>query len=290
MSKLAKTLELGKFVVTVELNPPKGTNLGSLMDKARLLSKTVDAFNLTDSHRSQMSMSPLSTARLLVENGLEPILQVTGRDRNRIAIQGDLLGAHALGISNVVCMTGDHPKGGDHPEATPVFDLDGIQILQAISMLSSGTDLGGNKLEGNPEIFAGGVVNPGAYDLDQEIRRMSEKIDAGAKFFQTQSVFDAAKFERFVNRVHDYNVPIIAGHIMLKSAGMARRFNESLPGVEVPDEIIRELSVAENRKKQSAKIMSRIVKEIRPMCQGVHIMAIGWESEIPNALQFLQTQ
>ena len=284
MSRLSDALASGRFVVTAELNPPKGTDLTDLFEKAESLREVVDAFNLTDSHRSHMSMSPLAAARLLVERGIEPILQVTCRDRNRIAFQGDLLGAYAMGISNVVCMTGDHPKGGDHPDAKPVFDLGAVEALRAMSSLSSGTDMAGNELKGHPDIFAGAVVNPSADDLDTEIGRMAEKIEAGANFFQTQAVYDAAVFERFMERVRQYEVSIIAGHILLKSAGMARRFNESLPGVEVPEEIVAELEDAEDRRKKSGEIAARVIQEIRPMCNGVHMMAIGWESEIPAVL------
>lgn len=284
MSRLSDSLASGRFVITAELNPPKGTDLAALFDKADMLRGVVDAFNLTDSHRSMMNMSPMAAARLLVERGIEPILQVTCRDRNRIALQGDLLGSHALGISNVVCMTGDHPSGGDHPEASPVFDVGAIELLNAIAALTGGKDMAGNDLNGAPDLYAGAVVNPGAEDLDSEIRRMAEKIEAGAAFFQTQAVYDAAVFERFMARAAPYNVPIIAGHILLKSAGMARRFNESLPGVTVPDEIIAGMADAKDRRKRSAEIAAAIIEELKPMCQGVHMMAIGWESEIPGIL------
>ena len=285
LSRLSDALESKRFVVTAELNPPKGTDLTRLFKKAEGLRGVVDAFNLTDSHRSRMSMSPLAVARLLVERGIEPILQLTCRDRNRIALQGDLLGAYAMGISNVLCMTGDHPIGGDHPEASPVFDLGAVELLRAISSLQAGTDMGGGELRGSPSFLAGAVVNPGADDMDAELRRMVEKIEAGAAFFQTQAVYDAGVFERFMDRVRRYNVSIIAGHIMLKSATMARRFNDSLPGVDVPEAIVRELDEAEDRRKKSIEIAARVIRDIRPMCQGVHIMAVGWESEIPPVLE-----
>ena len=284
MSRLSDALASGPFIVTAELNPPKGTDLAPLFDKAESLRGVVDAFNLTDSHRSMMGMSPMAAARLLVERGIEPILQVTCRDRNRIALQGDLLGAHALGVSNVVCMTGDHPAGGDHPEASPVFDVGAIELLRAISALKGGRDMADNELDGAPDLHAGAVVNPGADDLDSEIRRMAEKIEAGAAFFQTQAVYDTSVFERFMERAAPYDVPIIAGQILLKSAGMARRFNDSLPGVTIPDEVVAGLAGAKDRRKKSAMIAAAIIEELRPMCQGVHLMAIGWESEIPGIL------
>ena len=285
MSKFAEALQSGRFVVTAELNPPKGTDLASLYEKAETLKHVVDAFNLTDSHGSRMSMSPLAAARLLAERGIEPILQMTGRDRNRIALQGDLLGAHALGISNILCMSGDHPRGGDHPDAKPVFDLEAVTLLEAIKTLSSGHDMGGNPLKGRPAFCAGAVANPGAEDLDKELGRMAEKLEAGAGFFQTQAVYDPATFDRFMNAVHKYNVPILAGFIMLKSGNMARNLNANLPGVSVPEEIVQMLDAAEDRRGKSVEISAGVIKEIRPMCQGVHIMAIGWEALIPQVLQ-----
>jgi len=284
MSKLADALSAGSFVVTSELNPPKGTDLTSLLDKAEMLKDVVDGFNLTDSHTSRMTMSPLAVARILVERGIEPILQVTCRDRNRLALQSDLLGAHALGINNVLCMTGDHPGTGDHPDATPVFDLEAIALLRGIASLEDGQDIGGNRLKGNLSIFAGAVVNPGSPDLYKELRRMEEKIEAGARFFQTQTVYEPAAFEGFMRAVEQFRVPVLAGFIMLRSANMGRNFNANLPGVTVPDEILQEMDQADSAAQTSTEIAARIIKEIRPMCQGVHIMATGWESRIPQVL------
>ena len=285
MSRLAQALRDKKFVVTTELNPPKGTDLGPLLKKADTLKDKVVAFNLTDSHTSRMSMAPLAVARLLLDRGAEPILQLTCRDRNRIAIQADLLGASALGVSNLLCMTGDHPSGGDHPDAKAVFDLEAIGLLRAIQSLQSGVDIGGSELRGRPSFYAGAVVNPGASDLDKELGRMEQKIEAGAAFFQTQAVYEPGAFERFMARAAGFKVAVLAGHIMLKSANMARSLNANVPGVSVPDAIVRELEGAEDRREASVEIVARIIREIRPMCQGVHIMAIGWESRIPQVLE-----
>ena len=285
MGKFAESLRAGKFVVTSELNPPKGTDVAPLLDKAELLRDRVDAFNLTDSHSSRMTMAPLAVAHLLLDRGFEPILQLTCRDRNRIALQSDLLGAHALGVSNVLCMTGDHPGAGDHPDAKPVFDLGAVSLLRAIESLQSGEDLGGSKLRSAPSFTAGAVVNPGAPDLDVELRRMEEKIEAGASFFQTQAIYDLPAFERFMDAARQYNVAIIAGLIMLKSGAMARNLNANLPGVSVPDELIKELDDAEDRRGKGVEITARLAAAIKPMCQGIHIMAIGWESRIPGVLE-----
>ena len=285
MSNFREALNSGKFVVTTELTPPKGTDVQPLLKKADMLKGMVHAVNLTDSPSSRMRMSPLAVAHLLLDRDMEPILQLTCRDRNRIALQSDLLGAYALGISNLVCMTGDDPRAGDHPDAKPVFDIDAIALLRAISSLESGKDMAGNALKGSPSFFVGAVVNPGASDLDKEVQRMKEKIEAGAGFFQTQTVYEPDSFEKFMGRVREYNVPIIAGFIMLHSVRMARKFNDHLPGVSVPDEIIRELDETDGQRATSIEIAGRIIKQIKPMCQGVHIMPIGREARIPHVLE-----
>ena len=288
-NSLSTLLQSNKFVITSELNPPKGIELAPLLERAESLRGVVDAFNLTDSHTARMSMSPIAAARLLVERGIEPILQVTCRDRNRIALQADALAAASLGIRNIVTMTGDHPGGGDHPDAKPVFDIDSTALLQSLAGLRAGSDMSGAELRGAPELFVGAVVNPGADDLDREIGRMEEKIDAGAAFFQTQAVYDAGEFERFMRRVEGYGVPILAGCIMLKSGNMARNFNANVPGITVPDAIIDRMDAAaasaSTRRRASAQITAEIIADIRPMCQGAHIMAIGWEALIPEVVQ-----
>ena len=288
-NSLAELLQSGRFAITTELNPPKGTNVAPMLERAESLRGAVDAFNLTDSHTARMSMSPIAAARLLLDKGLEPILQMTCRDRNRIALQADTLAAAALGVRNIVTMTGDHPGGGDHPDAKPVFDIDSTALLRTLAGLREGKDMSGADLRGSPELFVGAVVNPGADDLDREIGRMEEKIAAGAAFFQTQAVYDAGDFERFMRRVEGYGVSIIAGCIMLKSGNMARNFNANVPGISVPDAIIDRMdNAAESanaRRRESADITAEIIRDIRPMCQGAHIMAIGWESLIPSVIE-----
>ena len=285
-NSLSSRLQSGEFVITTELNPPKGTELAPLLERAESLRDVVDAFNLTDSHTARMSMSPIAAAHLLLDRGLEPILQITCRDRNRIALQADVLAAAALGIRNIVTMTGDHPGGGDHPDAKAVFDINSTALLQSLTDLKGGNDMSGAELRGTPDLFVGAVVNPGADDLDREIGRMEEKIEAGAAFFQTQAVYDPGEFERFTRRVEGYGVPMLAGCIMLKSGRMARNFNANVPGINVPDAIIERMDAAENRRRESAAITAEIIADIRPMCQGAHIMAIGWESLIPEVISF----
>ena len=285
MSHLSDSLANNSFTLTAELNPPKGADLGDLFTAAEALKDLVTAFNLTDSAASRMAMAPLAVARLLKERDIESTLQIAGRDRNRLAIQADMLAAHALGVENIVCMTGDPPSGGDHPDAKPVFDLGAEDILKAAVSLGSGHDLAGNALKGNPHFLRGAVVNVAVPDLGKEIARMEGKIEAGAEFFQTNAVYEPAGFEAFMKRVEGLKVPILAGIIMLKSARQARYMTDKIPGVVVPDPLVDELENAASRVAASVSMAGRIVGDVAPMCHGVHIMAIGWERRIPAVME-----
>ena len=285
MSQLSDSLTQKPFTLTAELNPPKGTDLADLFAAGEALKGSVAAFNLTDSAASRMAMAPLAVARLLQDRGIESTLQIAGRDRNRLAIQADMLAAHALGVENVVCMTGDPPSGGDHPDAKPVFDLGAEDILKAAVSLEAGHDLAGNALKGSPSFLRGAVANVAVHDLGKEIGRMEGKIEAGAQFFQTNAVYEPAGFEDFMRRVEGFKVPILAGIIMLKSAKQARYMTERIPGVVVPDPLIDELDGAESRVQASIAMAGRIVRAVAPMCHGVHIMAIGWEHRIPAVME-----
>ena len=284
MQTFSESLKSGRFVVTAELNPPKGTDLRALFRHAEALSGMVDAFNLTDSAGANMTMAPIAAAHLMIDRGIEPVLQVTGRDRNRIAIEGDLLAASTLGVINILCMSGDPPGRGDHPDAVGVFDLRAETLLAAVYAMNSGTDMYGNQLKGVPSLFAGAVANPGADDVDVELARMEEKVRMGASFFQTQAVYDAAAFERFMETARGFGVPVLAGMIVLKSARMAQFLNDKLPGVSVPQGVIDEMDAAQDRAATGIEITARLIREVRDMCDGVHIMAIGWESRIPAIL------
>lgn len=284
MSHLSDVIDSGRFVITSELNPPKGTDLRPLFEKADMLKGAVDAFNLTDSHAAHMAMAPMTAAHLLRQRGIEPILQLTTRDRNRIALQSDLLGAYALGIENVVFMGGDPPTAGDHPDAKPVFDVYSSIMLRAARGMESGHDMSGNALHGNPRFCLGAVCNPGAGDLDEEVRRMEEKLEAGARFFQTQAVYEPAKFERFAHAVNGLGATVLAGIIPLKSARMARYMNTRVPGIRVTEALIKRIADARDRRKVSIEIAAGIASEVRDMCQGLHVMAIGWEDIIPEIL------
>ena len=285
MSNLSDSLANNDFTLTAELNPPKGTDLRDLFDAGEALRHLVTAFNLTDSAASRMTMAPIAVAHLLRDRGIESTLQIAGRDRNRLAIQADMLAAHALGVANIVCMTGDPPSAGDHPEAKPVFDLGAEDILKAASSLASGRDLSGNSLKDGLNFYRGAVVNVAVPDLGREIARMEKKIESGAQFFQTNAVYDPSGFEAFMKRVEEFNVPILAGIIMLKSARQARYMTERIPGVVVPDHLTEELENAENLAETSIDITGGIVRNVAPMCQGVHIMAIGWEHRIPAVME-----
>jgi methylenetetrahydrofolate reductase (NADPH) len=285
---LAEKIEAGRFVVTTELPPPKGTDLTELFVKADMLRGLVDAVNLTESPRARMAVEPKAVGKLLIERGIEPIVQMTARDRNRIALQADMLGAALLGIHNLLFMTGDSPEGGDHPDAKAVFDLNTSQMLEAASTLNRGMDMSGAALKGSPHFFLGATANPGAKDLGFETENTRRKIASGAQFLQTQALYDADALRRFVDAVMPDGVALLAGIIPPKSAKMAAWLNANVPGVSVPDAIIDELSAVAGTDKElptAIEISARIIREIRPLCAGVHLMTLGWEEHIPRILE-----
>jgi len=274
----------GKFIITSEIGPPKGTDVKESLDDALLIKGRVDAINVTDLQSSVMRTGSLAMCRLLKERGIEPIFQLTCRDRNRLALQSDLLSASVLGIENVLILTGDYPTLGDHPEAKPVFDLGSVQLLKAARTLESGKDMKGNPLKGSPKFCLGAVVNPGADPLEPEIIKMEQKVEAGAGFFQTQAVYDVALFKKFVAAVSHIKVPVFAGIVLLKSAGMARFMNKNVAGVFVPEDIIKEMEAAKDKAAASIAMAGRLIRELKPLCRGVHIMPIGWDKKVPQVL------
>jgi 5,10-methylenetetrahydrofolate reductase len=273
-----------KFVVTSEIGPPKGIDVKEILDDAMLLKGRVDAINVTDLQSSVMRLGSLAICHLLKDRGIEPILQMTCRDRNRLALQSDLLSASVLGIENVLLLTGDYPTLGDHPEAKPVFDLDSVQLLEAARTLQEGRDMKGNALKGAPRFCVGAVVNPGADPLEPEIIKMEQKVEAGAQFFQTQAVYDIDQFKRFLDASRHLSAPISAGIVLLKSAAMARYLNKKVAGVFVPDNFISEIEAAEDKTAASVEIAARLIKELKPLCRGIHIMPIGWGKKVPLVL------
>jgi len=278
-------LQAGKFLVTSEIGPPKGIETKQILEDAELVRGRVDAINVTDLQSSVMRLGSLAVCSLLKQHGLEPIFQVTCRDRNRLALQSDILSAAALGIENLLILTGDHPTLGDHPEAKPVFDLDSVQLLGVVQKLQQGTDMNGNKLSGTaPKFCVGAVVNPGADPIEPQIIKMEKKIEAGAEFFQTQAIYDIGIFENFLNKIKHLKTTILGGIVLLKSAGMARYMNKNVAGVSVPDSLIKEMEEAKDKVAKSVEIASRLIKELKPLCQGVHIMPIGWDKVVPRVL------
>ncbi len=284
MSKFKEALESGKFVVTAEVAPPKGVDVAEMMENAELLRNRVDALNVTDQQSSVMRLGSLASCHLLKEKGVETIFQMTTRDRNRIALQSDLLSAYALGLENVLCLTGDYVTLGDHPHAKPVFDLDSVSLLRAAKLLEQGRDMSEKELKGTPRFFLGAVVTPGANPFEPQIFKMEKKVKAGAQFFQTQAIYEPDKFESFMNYAVRFNIPILAGIIPLKSVGMARFMNKNVAGVHVPEGLIEELGKAEDKYKKTLEITARLISQMKPMCQGIHLMAIGWEKKVPEIL------
>ncbi|MFO7784531.1 MAG: methylenetetrahydrofolate reductase [Desulfatiglandales bacterium] len=288
-SSFKEALDSGKFVVTSEVAPPKGTNLEKMEHHVELLREKVDAMNVTDHQSSIMRFPSLGGALLVKEMGGEPILQMTCRDRNRLALQADLLFAAARGIRNVLCLTGDSIILGDHKEAKGVFDLDSSQLLAAIRTLEKGKDLGGNALDGSPEFCAGAIVTPEANPIEPQLIKFEKKIDAGAEFIQTQAVYDLENFKAFMEGARQFPVKILAGIILLTSAPMARFMNKNVAGVRVPQELIDEMDAAPKGRKvdKGIEIAGRMIRRIRGerMCDGVHIMAIGKEERVPDIME-----
>jgi len=287
-SSFKKALESGKFIVTSEVAPPKGTNLEKMKHHIELLKDRVDAMNVTDHQSSVMRFPSLGGAILVKEMGGEPILQMTCRDRNRMALQADLMFASSRGINNVLCLTGDSVILGDHKEACGVFDLDSSQLLSTIRRMEKGKDLGGNDLDGNVSFCAGAIVTPEANPLEPQLIKFEKKVDAGAEFIQTQAVYDLDNFKEFMEYAKQFPVKILAGIILLTSAPMARFMNKNVAGVNVPQDLIDEMASAPKGRalEKGIEIAGRMVKRVKDenMCAGVHIMAIGKEEVVPDIM------
>ncbi|UCF82451.1 MAG: methylenetetrahydrofolate reductase [Desulfobacteraceae bacterium] len=288
VSSFKKALKSGKFVVTSEVAPPKGINLEKMIHHIELLKDKVDAMNVTDHQSSVMRFPSLGGALMIKEMGGEPILQMTCRDRNRMALQADLFFAASRGITNVLCLTGDSVIFGDHKEAKGVFDLDSSQLLAAIRRLEKGKDLGGNDVDGNVSFCAGAIVTPEANPLEPQLIKFEKKIEAGAEFIQTQAVYDLDNFKKFMDYARQFPVKILAGIILLTSAPMARFMNKNVAGVNVPQELIDEMATAPKGRaiEKGVEIAGRMIKRVRDekMCDGVHIMAIGKEELVPDIM------
>ncbi len=288
-SLFEEKLNSREFLVTTEVGPPKGTDISEMIHDMDLLKDKVDAINVTDHQSSVMRFPSLGGCLLVKEMGGEPIFQMTCRDRNRLALQADLLFAYSRGITNVLCLTGDSVDVGDHKEAKPVFDLDSVQLLKLIRTIESGTDIAGNELKGAPKFCIGASVHPEADFIEPQLLKFDKKVTAGAQFFQTQGIFDLSSFRRFMQYASQFDVKILAGIIVLSSAGMARYMNKNVPGIIVPQTIIDELAAVEKGKglQKGIEIAASFIRTIKEekLCHGVHIMAVGNERIVPDILE-----
>jgi methylenetetrahydrofolate reductase (NADPH) len=291
-SLFEEKLYSGDFLVTTEVGPPKGTDVSEMVHHIDVLKDKVDAINVTDHQSSVMRFPSLGGCLLVKEHGGEPILQITCRDRNRLAIQADLLLAYTRGIRNVLCLTGDSVDVGDHKEAKPVFDLDSVQLGEMIRIMESGKDLGGSELKGAPQFCLGASVHPEADFIEPQLIKFEKKVAAGMQFFQTQGIFSLESLRRFMQYASQFNVKILAGIIVLASARMARYMNENVPGIIVPQDAIDELASMEKGKglQKGIEIAVRLIKTMREenLCHGVHIMAVGNEKIVPDILEAAQ--
>ena len=290
--RITELFDNGQFVVTAEVGPPKGIHVEHMVEEAKEYLSGITAVNVTDNQSSVMRMGSLPACVMLKNAGLTPILQLTCRDRNRIALQSELLGAAALGIENILCLTGDHTKMGDHPGAKPVFDLDSVSLLHTVCQLEKGVDLGGNALVGPAPKFAkGAVVSPISDSVDAQLVKMERKVMAGAEYFQTQAVFEPEKFISFMEKAKQFGKPVQLGVIIPKSAGMAKFMNKNVAGVHVPQWMIDELAADKEKAKAGitgVELAAKVIKECRPYCQGLHIMALGWEAKVPELLKLAE--
>jgi len=273
--RLIDVLNRGTFAVTVEYNPPKGTNISAVLENAKQLVGRVHGVNITDNTAAVVRAGSLPVCRLLYELGHDPVMQLTCRDRNRIAMQSDLMGAHMLGIRNILCLTGDYPTVGDHKEAKPVYDLDSVQVMQLVQGLNNGKDMMGNKLDGSTAFTIGAAVTPEADLIGPVLAKFEVKVKAGAQFFQTQAVYNPDVFASFMKQVRSFNVKVLAGILVLRNHKMAEFMNANIPGMSVPKEMIDELKAAGDRAEDvGVDIAVRSIKAVRPHCDGVHLMAI----------------
>lgn len=285
MRTLSEAIGQKEFVITAELSPRKGTIVTNFIKTVHALRGKVHAINITDNQRAVMRMSSLVASYLVLREGVDPIYQVTCRDRNRLALQSDLLGAAVLGIRNVLALTGDHPSAGDAPEAKPVFDLDATTLLQTIGKLNTGVDLNGHPLKGATSFFAGAALTPQTSPLEPVLLALERKIHAGAQFFQTQPVFDTDAFASFMGKIAEFRVPVIAGILLLHSAEQAANLNAHVPGINIPDALIQRLASSSDPHAEGIGIAADLIGKLRQSAQGVHIMTVGQEKDMPSILE-----
>ena len=285
-NKLKENLESNVFVYTSELSPERGADLAKMKATYDLLKNEITAFNITDNQGANMKMSSLAGSIYIKQNGGEPIFQQTCRDRNRMALESDLLGAAAFGVQNVLTLTGDYISFGDHKHAKAVYDIDSVNLIEIVKGLNAGTDMNGSKLNGHTDFYIGAAVNPESVPLEPQLIKFEKKINSGCDFFQTQAVFDVNKFAKFHDFYKNYkDIKVIAGIYILKSAKTARYMNKFIPGIYITDDIINELENAADPLKKGIEIAARTAKELKPLVHGIHIMAYGIEDKIPLFLR-----
>ena len=293
ISNLDKVLSEGKFAVTAEIGPPKGSDPSKITKKAEMLNGYADAFNITDNQTAVVRMSSIAGCFILLKMNMEPIMQITCRDRNRIALQSDVLGAAAIGIKNILCLTGDHQSFGNHPSAKGVFDIDSIQFVQIVKNMRDNEifQSGDQIIAGKPDVFIGAAANPFADPFELRLDRLRKKIRAGADFIQTQSVFNLDKFNRWMDEIRsnglDKKIHILAGITPLKSLKMTERMKFYVPGVDVPDEIYNRMKNANGPKREGYEIALETIKELKNVkgIHGIHITALFWEDIIPSLVK-----
>lgn len=282
--KLHQALSCAEFVVTSEVGPPKGTDVSEMLATAEMLRGRVHALNVTDNQAAVMRLCTLAACVHLQQAGHEAVYQLTCRDRNRLALQSDLLGAASFGITNVLALTGDHIVVGDHPAAKAVYDYESVQLLETIAALQSGVDAAGNALAGTPDFTVGAVVTPDAKPLRPQLAKFEKKVRAGATYFQTQAVYDPDSFRSFAEYARGLGVKVLAGVVVLRSAGMARFMNKNIPGIEVPQALIDQLEASADPTQTGIEITASFIDQVRSECDGVHVMAVGAEHLVPRIL------
>jgi 5,10-methylenetetrahydrofolate reductase len=281
----SEKLKSNKFLITAELFPPKGSDISSFLRRAKYLSEAnIDAVNVTDNQRACMRAGSLAMSKILLDKHIEPIFQITVRDRNRIALQSDLLSANVLGIKNVLILSGDHPKNGEYPNAKAVYDLDVLQLIRAAKLLEKGIDLAQKKLLGSPSFCIGAVVNPSSQPNELQTLMFEKKVKSGAEFFQTQTIFDIKTFKYFFEKIKRFKIKVIPGITLVKSQKFMR-FLQTLPGVNIPKTIQDRINSSNDALSEGIKICAETIKELRHFADGVHIMAIGMEECIPEIIK-----
>ncbi|MFH1715010.1 MAG: methylenetetrahydrofolate reductase [Elusimicrobiota bacterium] len=283
VSKLETKIKNNEFVITAEIFPPKGVDLSVMFSKVDIIKPYVDAVNVTDCQRAVMRISSLAVSKLLIDKGVEPVYQLTCRDRNRLALQSDILGAYALGVRNILIISGDYPTAGDHPDAKPVYDLDTIQLIKTIKDMEQGADIAGKALKGSPSFFLGAAINPSSTPSELAVLTLEKKIKAGAQFFQSQPIFHIQTYLDFKKSVLFLDSKIIVGVFLLKSYKFAEYISQ-IPGITIPEDILKRLKSSKDELKEGIKIAGELVKELKKHAPGVHIMAIGTEQYIPDIL------